>query len=229
MVEMDSRTYNLDYTDVFNEAQYALASTGATINIVDFNNGYLRAETGISITSYGETLEVTIRQVQGGTWVTIQSKPTHYFTDMGRSKKHVRTFILTMDNRVGAYSAPRAPVNMPQAGYYAPPVPQYALAMSEPSGALAIGLTLANSIIAIMLAFLYIATLFILGAFMLGIAILMIAGVGLMAGGAWRLGGVLAMIGGVMTIPLGILGIIGGYRAWEKGKIQLQIRTGRAF
>ena len=43
MVEMDSRTYNLDYTDVFNEAQYALASTGATINIVDFNNGYLRA------------------------------------------------------------------------------------------------------------------------------------------------------------------------------------------
>jgi hypothetical protein len=229
MVEMDSRTYNLDYTDVFNEAQYALVSTGAIIKLVDFNNGYLRAETGMSITSYGETLEVTIRQVQGGTWVTIQSKPTHYFTDMGRSKRHVRTFIMAMDSRVGAFGAPGVPGNMPQAGYYAPPSPQYAMAMNEPSGALAIVLTFVNAGIALLLAFAYMSVWFYLGVFMLGIAALMIAGVGLMAAGVWRLGGALAMIGGVITIPLGILGILGGLRAWEKGKIQLQVRTGQAF
>ena len=109
MVKMDSRMYNLDYTSVFNEAQYALAATRATIKIVDFNNGYLMAQTGLSITSYGETVEVTVRGTHSGTWVSVQSKPTHYFTDMGRSKKHVRTFIMAMDSRLGAYTVYNAP------------------------------------------------------------------------------------------------------------------------
>ena len=227
MGEMDSRTYHLDYNSAFNEAQYALAATGATIKIVDYNRGYLKAQTGMSITSYGETIQVTLGDAGGGTWVTVQSEPTHYFTDMGRSKKHVRTFIMAMDSRVAAYGAPGVQTNVPQAGYAARPAPHYAIAMSEPSGGLAIGLTMANGGVALVLALMYMSVWVGLGVFMLIIALVLFAGVGSMAAGAWRLGGVLAIIGGAVTIPLGILGIIGGLRAKEKGKVQLQIRTGQ--
>ncbi len=226
MVETASTTYNHDYTTVFNEAQQALAFTGATIKVADYNQGYLRGETGISLTSYGETIEVSLGQAQGGTWVTVQSKPSHYFTDMGKSKKNVRKFIGLMNGRMAAYGAPGAATNMPQAGYHAPLAPQDTLAMSEPSGAISLGLTMGNAILVLLIALSTMFDWFALGVFFLVIASILFIAFGMMAAGLWRLGGYLAAIGGVVTIPLGIMGIIGGVKAIEKGKIRLQMRTG---
>jgi hypothetical protein len=217
MAKTEAKTYDLPYVDVFNEVQYAMQACGFRIEMADFNSGYLKATTGISMTSYGETIEVNLGQVAGGTQVLVSSRPSHYFTDMGKSKANVRKLFGYMDSRIGGFitGGPGSPVT--DAGYRGGG-PQFSVTMSEPSRTGAVVLITINAIITMLLAVYYFTLLPFLGVFMLIPVILLFFGLILVSMDHCKAGAVCAIIGGVITVPLGILGIIGGSKAWERGK-----------
>ncbi len=217
MVKTGAQTYNLSYTDVFNEVQYALAACDFEIGTVDFNNGYLKARTGMSMTSYGETIEVNLGQANGGVQVLFSSRPSHYFTDMGKSSGNVRKFFGALDSRiggfiVGGYGAPAAGTGYGGGG------PQFSVMMDEPSRTGAVILITVNAIIAVLLAVYYLMLWPAFGVFMLLPVVMLFFGLVLISMDHCKAGAVCAIIGGVITIPLGILGLIGGSKAWQRGK-----------
>jgi hypothetical protein len=223
MAATEMRAYNLNYVDAFNEVQYALAYCQFNIDIADFRMGYVRATTGISIASYGETIEVNIGQSKWGMLVYVQSKPSHYFTDMGKSRRNVRRFFYALDSRIGVF------IVTPSAG--PPPAavdlggPGFTLQMEEPDRMVPILLVTINGIVTFLLSFWYLTEWVAFGFIVICLAILMLLGVVLMIAGAWKVGAIVAVIGAAPTIPLGILGLIGASKAWDRGRWQKNLKT----
>ena len=77
----------------------------------------------------------------------------------------------------------------------------------------------ANGFIAFVVAFVYMDILsYLLGYCMLTVAALLFTGAALIATKNYKSGAVLVGIGGVLTIPIGILGIIAASKAWGYSK-----------
>ena len=193
MAKTGTRTYNMPYADVFNEVQYALQACGFEIQMADFSQGYLKASTGMSLTSYGETIEVNVGQAAGGTQVLFSSRPSHYFTDMGKSSGNVQRFFGYLDSRIGGfisggYGAPAAGAGYGGGG------PQFSVMMSEPSRTGAVILITLNAIVALLLAVYYFILWPAFGAFMLVPVVLLFLGLILISMDHCKAGAVCAII-----------------------------------
>jgi len=207
----------MPYPDVFNEVQYALECCRFRLEIVDHNNGYLKATTGISIMSYGETIEVNVGQTSTGTQVHISSRPSHYFTDMGKSGTNLAQFFGFLDGRIGGYLTGDAP-DMAAAPSYGGVAPMPMIRSEGPGKGIAMLFIGTNAIIALTMVLTLSTSWPALGVFMLLPTILLFAALGFVIMDWCNLGAICSIIGGILTIPMGTIGIIGGSQARARGK-----------
>ena len=90
--------------------------------------------------------------------------------------------------------------------------------MDEPSRATAIALPLINGVIVFLMSIMYMLEWPPLGILLLILALLLLFGAVLMVAGHWKAGAVMAGIGGVATVPIGLLGIFGASKAWQRAR-----------
>lgn len=219
MSAVGSRTYNLPYTNVIWEVEQAMVACRFNLEIVDQQRGYLKATTGLSMGSYGETVEVSVGRAGAGVTVHAESRPSHYFTDMGKSRTNVNQLLNYLDARMAGYIV-QGDGGPPQATLASGGGPSLVVRTTEPSRTMPILLSMASALVAVLVSIFYMAAFLLLGLFVLVFSILGILGAVLMTADKWKVGAVLAIICGVVTIPIGLLGIVGGSMAWQYGKWQ---------
>jgi hypothetical protein len=204
--------YRHGYEQVFEQAKYALMDCKFKIEFEDRIAGKIDAAAGVSMASWGESIKVFVGVTAGGTQVTVTSSP--YMMDWGKSKKNVANVLNALDGRMR--SIPVQPTMATAGTGHLPPVASST--PPKPDTTVAVGLALLNAFVAFLLGFFYIGLWFILGVFVFGIAVILFFGSILILTGNYKAGAIMCIIGGAVTIPIGITGIIAGQKAWSYGK-----------
>lgn len=218
MSATDTRIYSDTYERVFTEAQNALIDCKFKIEASDVNRGKIMASAGMSLTSWGETLAVTVGTTQYGVQVTMFSKP--YILDWGKSKENVRNFFLALERRLAVPTryppiAPGTAQAWRTASYvgHAPP---------EPSPVVPTVLALLNGVVPLLFVPYFIGLDLGIGyafaGFMLLVAFILFIGSTLIFAKKYKAGAVFCALGGAITIPIGMLGIFAALKAWESSK-----------
>ncbi len=200
------RLYSQHYDVVFAAAQVALTDCKFKTKSVDYQGGRINASAGMSMASYGESLIVTMGMDERGTRVTFSSSA--YTMDWGKSGKNVDRFFSALEDRLAGQSVPVQAAPHPGQSY-----PQPESYPTEPSVNVPVALAMTNGGIALLMAL--VMDIEILRMVFLFTAILLIIGGALIGSRSYRAGAVLCGIGGVITIPIGILGIIAASKAWN--------------
>jgi hypothetical protein len=213
----ESRMYRQSFEQIFTEVQNALIACKFKVKAANPQTGQIAASAGMSMASYGESIEVYIARAQGGVQVTIKSTP--YTMDWGKSKKNVQNFFAALDHRVSRMPVTTQDTISPQT-YQARTYPSTVVALPkiEADPSIPVALAVLNGIVTFALAFFYMPLWDILGYFVLIIAVMLFMGAALIASRNFKTGAILVGIGGGITIPLGILGIIAASRAWSYSK-----------
>jgi hypothetical protein len=217
-----SKLYPGNYDQIFDNALRALQICGFNIKAADKRSAQISASASWSFMSYGERLEVNFYTMHNG--IQVQMKSTPYTWDWGKSKSNVGNFFATLDqyHRDSSFSdgygsdsysqgswpeyQPRQKVGLDQ--YFA----------SEPSPTTPAILAVANGFVAIIAALFYMQLSFLFGSCVLIFAFLLFIGAALIATKNYKSGAVLCAIGGAITIPIGILGLIAASKAWGYSK-----------
>lgn len=209
-----SRIYNYEFEHVFEQAKNALLDCNFKVESADQRAGKIDAAASMSMRSWGESLKVFVRATQTGIEVIITSNP--YIMDWGKSKKNVQNFLNAMDARmknvpIVTSVIPVKPemVRLPQVASSTPP---------KPDMGFTVGLALLNAIVAFLLGFYYLGLLAELGLFVFGISGMLFLGAVLIGSGSYKAGAVLCGIGGAITIPIGMTGLIAAQKAWSYSK-----------
>lgn len=224
-----AKVYPGNYEQIFSNAHSALQECGFNIKASDLKSAQIMASASMSLGSYGERIEVNFYTIPEG--VQVQMRSTPYTMDWGKSKKNVANFFAVLDRhqsqeRSSGYqqdpnlSRWRAddsqPVRPEEQSYQS--YTEYQTHQTEPSPTTPAVLAFVNGLIAFLLAFFYMGLWYVLGYFLIVIAILLFMGGLLIAAKNYKAGAVLCAIGGVITIPIGMLGIIAASKAWGYSK-----------
>jgi len=226
MSARQSRRYPYNYNTVFMAAHQALLDCG--FSVTGTAAGGIIASAGMSLMSWGEHLNVNVTATAGGVVVDMESSPV-FLTDWGRSSDNVQSFFMALDRRLfagaPAYGAPSYGVpeySQPAYGQptygYQPAPGLYMPPQAEPSTTTPVVLAVINGVVALLLGVTYMAILVEVGICIFIVALILFMGAGLISARNYKAGAVLCFIGGIVTIPLGILGIIAGSKAWEYSK-----------
>jgi hypothetical protein len=209
-----SRIYSHGFEQVFEEAKIALFDCNFKIEAADQRSGKIDAAASMSMSSWGESIKVFVKTTATGIEVTITSKP--YTMDWGKSKKNVQNFLNAMDARMRNIPMESSVVvvkpeivQLPQVASSIPP---------KPDTEFAVGLAALNAVIALLLGIVYLDLIVELGFCVLGISGMLFLGAILIGSGSYKAGAILCGIGGAITIPIGITGIIAAKKAWSYAK-----------
>jgi len=96
------RVYEDDYKRIFKNAHKALIDCDFNITKSDLKTGKLQATSGMTLTSFGETLDILIGKTKNGVELHIMAKP--FTWDIGNSKRDVEDFFEALDNRLRSKS-----------------------------------------------------------------------------------------------------------------------------
>lgn len=213
----ESRVYKEKYELLFIESQNALIDNGFTIKAVDFHGGQIMASASMSWKSWGEILVVTLDSTLHGTNITMVSKP--YISDWGKSKKNVENFFNAFEKRL-AYQAQyrQASPDFISSQHITSPLPY----STEPSPTLPAILALVNGIISLLYVPYFLGLDPEIGGyfamFMFLIAMILFTGSALVFAKKYKAGAIFCIIGGAITIPIGMLGIFAGIKARVNAK-----------
>ncbi|MBM4249433.1 MAG: hypothetical protein FJ149_08400 [Euryarchaeota archaeon] len=211
--------YRERYGRVFVEAQAAMQDCRYRVRAADPASGRISGTTPMTPLSWGENIEIALGASPHGTCVSVSSSAK--LNDAGKGAENLGRFFEALDRRLpgsrtvmarpDGYQAAQGP-GLPGPGHqnYLPVGQQAPPALTGAMGAAS-----ANGVIAIVLGLIYIGSPGIgawVGALMAGAAITLLAGAALMAVRSRRIGAVLCAVGGLLTVPLGMLGI------WAAGK-----------
>jgi hypothetical protein len=217
--------YRERYERVFVEAQGALSDCRMRTDAADSAAGSISATTGISALSWGERVNVAVGATPQGVYVSANSSAK--VNDIGKGNENLRRFFEALDRRL-----PGARIGFPagnrwgQAYGYQPNLaawPNYTpLGQPTPPGMMgAVAAATFNGIVALFLGFSMVGTPGIgteLGACMSFAALMLILGAALIGAKSYKAGAVLCFIGGLITIPLGLLGTWAGSKAMATAK-----------
>ena len=220
--------YRERYERVFVEAQGALSDCRMRTDAADSSSGSISATTGISALSWGERVNVAVGATPQGTYVSANS--TAKVNDAGKGDENLRRFFEALDRRLpGARIGGAAPnLGQPPYGFQ-----QYGAAyrnytplgqQSTPGMTGAVAAAALNGILALFAGFSATGMPGIgimLGACMTTAAMSLILGAALIGARSYKAGAVLCFIGGLITIPMGMLGAWAGSKAmatarWRK-------------
>jgi hypothetical protein len=219
MVESGYGYYRERYERVFVEAQAALSDCRIKIGETNSAAGRISGATGVTPLSWGERFRVLVGTSPYGTYVSATSEAK--VDDIGKGGENLRRFFEALDRRLPgvrvwamspaqgelSYAAPRsgAPAqNYTPIGNPTPPGTMGAMAAATVNGLLALFAgfsTLGMPDIGVEL-----------GACMTTAALLLIIGAACIGAKSYKAGAVLCIIGGIITIPIGMLG------AWAASK-----------
>ena len=97
-----ARTYQADYTAVFDAAARAAARCGMGVKGADPATGVLTLSTSMSLMSWGENLGVQVGQLEPGViQVAIRSDVKFGLVDWGRNAKNINQFFAALDAELG--------------------------------------------------------------------------------------------------------------------------------
>lgn len=250
MAEKAWRIYGGSYEAVFEETQRAMVASGFRLKSSDPGIGKVVASAGMSMMSYGETIVAMVVPRSDGIVVDIQSSAVG-LTDWGKSRENVGKIFWHLDNRLG-YSSPtaygggpgseRPPLNVrtgPMAsadpGYNPTPTSMdYGTGYGQTSAPMyvdtsplvwPVALIIVNAAVAFLLAVVNVPLFLPISYFIAVFGIILVVAAALIAAGAYAAGAILAFVGGAITVPIGILSIIAGFRAWSEHKARRAARS----
>ncbi len=126
----DRKTYNNVPMDYFLEKCRNIDFAGLNVNLKSENPGdngavWFRIHHGMTMTSYGEKITVTLAPLGTGTDVHILSEcamPTQ-IVDYGKNKQNCAAVFRYLESGIQQFTAPRQAYRNPPAGYPYPPQP----------------------------------------------------------------------------------------------------------
>jgi hypothetical protein len=209
-----SRIYSHRYEAVFEQAKNALLDCNFKIKAADQRAGKIDAAAGMSMSSWGESIKVFVGKAETGIQVMITSRP--HTVDWGKSKKNVQNFLNAMDERMRNVPIEPSVVEVTAEIVQLPPVASST--PPKPDPIISVILALFNAMVALLLGFFYLDLMPELGFFVIGISGMLFLGAVLIVSGSFKTGAILCCIGGAVTFPIGITGIIAAQKAWSYSK-----------
>jgi hypothetical protein len=214
MVESGYVYYRERYERVFVEAQAALSDCRIKIVGASSAAGTISGATGITPLSWGESIRILVGTSPCGTYVSASSSAK--VNDSGKGGENLRRFFEALDRRLsGARIWATAPgqgqqsygttqygataQNYTPIGQPTPPGMMGAMAAATANGGLALFVGLAYTGVP--------GIGFQLGACLTTAAMMLIIGAALIGAKSYKAGAVLCAIGGLITVPLGFMGI----------------------
>lgn len=227
MTEIGTRTYQLDYERVFKEVLSTLVDRGFQLKTTDMARGYLSS---IWIGRYrdpDERVDVRLWTTGPGVQVMIWAKTASWLARRQERSASVPVFFHYLDERIGDSAVEfDTPEGYPS--YYTGPGVQLENYGFSTTLWYPISLALTNALILLFIGTgtsAYGPSTF--GAFLafceVGIAAILLTAAALMGMGRLNGGGVVAIIGGILSFPLGLLAIVADIWAlkMDKGRVPL--------
>lgn len=224
-----AKVYSGNYEQIFNNALSALQECGFKIKASDIRGAQIMASASMSLFSYGERIEINFYTLPEGVQVHMRSTP--YTMDWGKSKDNVGYFFAKLDYlqpqelssgyqedpNLSQWRGDGTQQSWPE---YRPPTlnESYQAYQTEPSPTTPAILAFVNGFVAFIASFVIMDLRYVFGIFLIFVALILVLGGILIAAKNYKAGAVLCAIGGVSTIPIGILGIVAASKAWGYSK-----------
>lgn len=96
----EARAYKGEINEIFDLCLKAITSLNWEIASFNHNNGTIKAETNLSILSWGEEIEIEIQQVQDVINVKINSESRAQLIDWGKNDENVQKFFSVLESLI---------------------------------------------------------------------------------------------------------------------------------
>lgn len=96
----EARVYKGEINEIFDSCLKAITSLNWEIAFSNQSNGTIKAETNLSLLSWGEDIEIEIQYVQGGIKVNINSESRSQLIDWGKNDENIQKFFSLLENLI---------------------------------------------------------------------------------------------------------------------------------
>jgi len=93
----EDRTFQGTESDIFKLCLKVIENLNWEIATFNYTTGTIKAETNMSLLSWGENIEIKIKQVEDSVYIRINSESRSQIIDWGKNAENITTFFSALE------------------------------------------------------------------------------------------------------------------------------------
>lgn len=94
------RAYKEEINNIFNLSLEAITRLNWEISSINQNNCLIKAQTKVSLLSWGEDIEIEIQQIQGAININMNSESRSQLIDWGKNDENINKFFSILESLI---------------------------------------------------------------------------------------------------------------------------------